>query len=243
MIWVGDTLPPFVRFAYEQYKKINRSFDVKLIYYSTLQFENLFFKKQIITDIDLICYNLLNDILNQNRYTELIIQQVIQLSKSGDIPFIQLFCDILRLELLNKFGGIYVDCDTFPIKSFDDNLLNKKRFLVYDKLNNNVLYRNNYFIGLTNDKIWNNYFDNTADKIIQINNQQIINMNKKKSVDYLLRRVKFFKCKLTENDMLSLYDTNDYFEHYSEFRWGTGKVNTTKFDMIFNKKQILQQYL
>jgi hypothetical protein len=33
--------------------------------------------------------------------------------------------DILRLEILNEFGGIYLDIDTITVKSFDDLLNNK----------------------------------------------------------------------------------------------------------------------
>ena len=39
---------------------------------------------------------------------------------------------------------------------------------------------------------------------------------------------------LTEKDFENV-KTSDYFEHYSEFRWGTGKVLKTKFDDVFDK--------
>lgn len=52
----------------------------------------------------------------------------------------------------------------------------------------------------------------------------------------MVRRIKFFKCRLTADDFKD-FDTIDYFEHYSEFRWGLGKVNATKFDDIFDKSK------
>lgn len=36
--------------------------------------------------------------------------------------------DALRFYLLDTYGGIYLDCDTFPVKPFDDRLLNMDYF-------------------------------------------------------------------------------------------------------------------
>jgi len=48
--------------------------------------------------------------------------------------------------LINTYGGIYVDCDTYPIKPFDEKLLAMENFCVYDKIEN-FHEANNYFIG------------------------------------------------------------------------------------------------
>ena len=72
-----------------------------------------------------------------------------------------MFCDILRLELLNLHGGLYVDCDTYPIKPFDDALLNHNKLCVNDKIND-ALVKNNYFLGLQAGTSWSNYFDGTG---------------------------------------------------------------------------------
>ena len=34
--------------------------------------------------------------------------------------------DCLKYYLINKYGGIYLDLDTFPVKKFDDKLLNNE---------------------------------------------------------------------------------------------------------------------
>jgi len=55
--------------------------------------------------------------------------------------------------LVSTFGGIYVDCDTFPMKPFDDALLQMQQFTVarhYDndaKLINKNIGIDNYFFG------------------------------------------------------------------------------------------------
>ena len=61
--------------------------------------------------------------------------------------------DIYRLKLVSEFGGLYVDCDTFPLKPFDDKLLQLKRFMVARHYNNiassteNNIGDDNYFLG------------------------------------------------------------------------------------------------
>lgn len=38
----------------------------------------------------------------------------------GDIGRITAISDAFRFYVLNKYGGIYLDLDTFPVKSFDE---------------------------------------------------------------------------------------------------------------------------
>ena len=38
--------------------------------------------------------------------------------------------DYVRLKVVYEHGGIYLDCDTFPISKFDDNLLSNDFFVV-----------------------------------------------------------------------------------------------------------------
>ena len=78
-----------------------------------------------------------------------------------------MLADIYRLEILNEFGGIYLDCDTYPLKKFDDKLL-EKSFIVQtyiNTINNNKVFSHvisdNYFIGLDkNIKLYNYKQDN-----------------------------------------------------------------------------------
>ena len=67
-----------------------------------------------------------------------------------------LLTDILRFFYLYFEGGIYVDCDTFPIKPFDDKLLSLNQFRVHNDI---------YFMGCQN----NLPFQFTSDYITQIN--------------------------------------------------------------------------
>jgi hypothetical protein len=58
-------------------------------------------------------------------------------------------------------SGIYVDCDTFPIKPFSKELFNLENFIVERYYNTNhgkeynVKYLDNYFIGVNSEQIYN----------------------------------------------------------------------------------------
>ena len=114
----------------------------------------------------------------------------------------------------------------------------KKKSKKVDKVKDNVYALNNYFIGAVAGSNWTNCFDNSYVKIVQENNQQFILTNKVKTTDFTIRRIKFFKCKLTSDDFKNI-KTSDYFEHYSEFRWGNNKVPIIKFDKIFDRKKYI----
>ena len=140
-----------------------------------------------------------------------------------------MFCDILRLELLNAFGGIYVDCDTFSIRPFDDKLLKLDNFCVYDKIGS-FCEINNYFIG-SNRIYIDNYFDNLT-PLYQTNNF-MIKRHFNRPLDFQIRKIKFFAGKLNHSDFKDKANCN-YIEHYSDFTWGRKKVQFTKFDKLFN---------
>lgn len=65
-------------------------------------------------------------------------------------------------------------------------------------------------------------------------------MNRSKPVDYLVRRAKFFSCRLSDRDMEPIASSDDYFEHYSEYRWGNNKAEKSKLDSVFDKKKYLR---
>ena len=239
-IWLG-TKPNFVDFSISKYRTLNSDCDIQLIHYSISQLENLFFSKNIVTEIDQLVYNLIISILKRKKYSVLLTKLIsgAYMINYSYTPFIQIFCDLLRIELLNVYGGIYVDCDTYPLKPFDEQLYKHEQFCVRDKVRD-ALVPNNYFIGSKTNNNIDDYFDDNIDDIVMTNNYQFINIQRNKPFDFMIRRIKFFKCILSDNDFISVDKSVNYFEHYSEFRWGRNKVPLTKFDKIFNRKQFLQ---
>lgn len=222
-------MPNYVNFCIESFKRINPTFQINFIHRTPKQLEKIFFDQKIENNVDQHIYNVIKYIINKTKYQKLIELQKTFLNLFGNIPFLQLLSDIFRLDVLNIYGGIYLDCDTYPIKPFDDYILNLTKFCVYDKLGS--LYKiNNYFIGFNGKKIWDNYLDETAFQLVLSNNHMRSTMTTK-PMDYWKRRIKFFKCSLTQSDFC---DSQNYIEHYSEFSWGKNKVPKTKFDELCN---------
>lgn len=59
---------------------------------------------------------------------------------------VMLLSDVLRMELLNSFGGVYVDADSVPGRPFDEALLSSGRFCVSLDLGGKRV-PDNYFMG------------------------------------------------------------------------------------------------
>ena len=225
-IWFGY-MPNYVSFCIENFKKINPTFQINFVHRTPKQLENIYFENKIENEIDQLIFNIINGILNTTYYYELTKQQRLFLSRFGNIPFIQLLADIFRMELLNKYGGIYLDCDTFPIKKFDDEILSYKNFCVWADVHN-VKEKNNYFIGSNGKDFIDNYFSDKLTPLFLTNNF-MLKLQNKKPFDFKLRRIKFFALKLSNNDF---DDDKNYIEHYSDFTWGRKKVEFTKFDFL-----------
>lgn len=227
-IWFGYT-PNYVNFCIKHFKQLNPDFKINFVHRTSKQLENIYFNKQINDQNDKLIFNTIDGIINKTYYKELVEQQIAFLNRFGDIPFIQLFADVFRMELLNKFGGIYLDCDTFPIKPFDEQILSYNNFCVWDNVHN-IKEKNNYFIGSTGKEFIENYF---SDKIIPLflTNNYMLKLQMKKPFDFQIRRIKFFTLKLKNSDF-NINDKN-YIEHYSDFSWGRKKVEFTKFDQLY----------
>ena len=238
-IWIG-TKPKFVDFAISKYRSLNSDCDIQLIHYSISQLENLYFGKSIATEIDQIVHDLIVAMLSRKKYATLLTKLIsgAYMINYSYTPFIQIFCDLLRIELLNVYGGIYIDCDTYPLKPFDEQIYQHEQFCVCDRIKNSLV-PNNYFIGSKANNSIEDYFDNNIDKVIMTNNYQFTHIQSIKPFDFMIRRIKFFKCTLQDDDFANVDKTVNYFEHYSEFRWGNNKIQYTRFDDIFNKKQYL----
>ena len=63
------------------------------------------------------------------------------------LSFLQLLSDVVRVEVLNHYGGIYLDLDTFPIAKFDDNLLSHEFIVVKRKSSGMQPFFDNFFLG------------------------------------------------------------------------------------------------
>ena len=125
-IWIGDK-PNYVDFAVNTFKEVNPDFKVDLLEWT------------------------INDIENpKDKILSISVNEAIKLNRK-DRKFIQSVANIYRYRLLNEYGGIYLDCDTFPVKPFDNELLKHTTFDVLTSwTRNQFCTRDVFFIGSMN---------------------------------------------------------------------------------------------
>ncbi len=81
--------------------------------------------------------------------------------------------DIMRIEILNKYGGIYVDADSYAISPFDDNLLNRQAFCGYENTKNRQNLIANGVIGfIPNHPLLKQLIDYYKTKINESSNEK-----------------------------------------------------------------------
>ena len=219
LFWLGDNIPIYVSNVINTYKNVNPLFNVIFINYSLQDIQNIF-NNIVKNDNDILLKNSIDIILSHDsQYEECLNKSYMYMLShqevfyGKEIRFIQLLSDIYRMKLINHYGGIYVDCDTFPLKQFDEKLLSTINFSVQRHYNNNAsnnIANDNYFIGCQKNNICNDQF-----KILQTNNKWWTN------VKYLIRKKKFFDNTLSYNDMQKYTDINKdfYIEHYFDGNW------------------------
>lgn len=118
-IWFGDEIPKFVNFSINSFREMNPDFKVDLIYYTINDIMNC--QDSVIN----YCKNL---IFKTKRGFKCKYYDYINIRLKSQFNFIQILSDIIRFELLYYYGGIYLDCDTFPVKPFDNDLLKNTNF-------------------------------------------------------------------------------------------------------------------
>lgn len=127
-IWLGDKKPDYVDYAINSYKAMNPKFNIEFIRYTIDDILNT-------NDSVLKCckeYIFQTTKGVKNKYYDYISKRI-----ESKFNFIQILSDFLRFELLYYYGGIYIDCDTFPVKPFDDKLMS------YNGFSQNVLCMRN----------------------------------------------------------------------------------------------------
>jgi hypothetical protein len=101
------------------FKSFNPKYKIDLIHYS---------KNDIINSHDSVLNYCKDLIFKANKGIKCKYFYYIRERIKSKFNFIQILSDVIRFEILYYYGGIYLDCDTFPVKSFDDNLLSMNSF-------------------------------------------------------------------------------------------------------------------
>ena len=233
-IWFGRHIPKYVQFSIDAFQEVNSDFKIHFVYRDIKTVEEIIDDKEKCKNNDDVLLRRCGlSILNQD---ELYINTVNHCKKSK-LKFIQILSDIYRLDILNYYGGIYLDCDTFPVKKFDQQLMSNNSFIVTRHYNENIIVNDNYFMGCQKNVdsfdrvLWETYKNDSASNIIKIlQTQKGWNNN----IKFLINKKKFFECKLHIGEYS--FSKDFYIDHYSSQSWkDTGKGIMTpicKFDNV-----------
>ena len=118
-IWFGDKVPEFAYFSLNSFKEFNPDFSMDLIHYTI---------DDVINCQDSVLNYCKDLIFKTKRGIKCKYYDYINIRLKSKFNFIQILSDIIRFEILYYYGGIYLDCDTFPTKQFDKKLLNNTNF-------------------------------------------------------------------------------------------------------------------
>lgn len=208
-IWLGSKMPDYGRFCIQSFQEVNPSFEVMAI--EEPDVENT--KNEDLKD----CMSLINSDGN-NLYKRMVNRNFAKKHLSSTrTRQLTAISDAFRLYLLNKYGGIYLDLDTFPVKPFDDKLLSYKGFVPYYKKNRSDWF----FIGLppgfiSKGMIHGYAFDSEIHRIVLLDRAYKIF---KANLDTNVK--KFFSCKLEHGShVLPLSFFPEYYiDHFKIRSW------------------------
>ena len=165
-IWIGEKIPAYAKNAIIAFKQVNPAFQIYFKYFKNIQQSN---------DAEFnFCINCFLDALNKafNDKTDIIYKKLytwyswqlhlmgkfINYDKTKKYTIFDItakmyahITDGYRFYLLYKYGGIYLDCDTFPVKPFDTELLNSGEFRAEHDIYFLGSHINNYFLFIKPD--------------------------------------------------------------------------------------------
>jgi hypothetical protein len=201
-IWFGDNKPNYVDFAIKNFKNVNPDFNIELIYEKDPFKSNNKDIKECIELQNNLYFNFINRNFCKRHFFD---------CKN------MILSDCFRFYLLKKYGGIYLDCDTFPNKPFDDELLNNKAFTCSFVVNNHA---DIYFMGSIKNIDILNYNNKHEDEIVFndfvkylkcIIKPDILLNNK----EFMILHELFFKQEIKYGQKFS----ENYIEHYFSGKW------------------------
>lgn len=191
-IWFGDNPPKYCEFAINAFKEVNPDFKVEWIRKSSNEIDNFENSNDELLKISCIKVIKSNNIINKKR-----------------LNFYCYVSDIYRRLLIKKYGGIYLDCDTFPVRPFDREILKCMTSYVCTAFfpNNNYLFHSDIFhIG----SVKCNILKKIPVRMLYPPHKAYRDKNKM-PIDYKILHEKFYNCSLKYGE---IKDDMKYIEHF-----------------------------
>lgn len=218
-VWFGNNIPKYAFYAMFKFHEMNPTFRINFIHKTIQEINDL--------NDDILKYSM--DLLNEtlsldiNKDKKIIYFQKYNLFFPRTKMLINILTDIYKREFIYQNGGIYLDCDTFPINPFDDELLSKNNFMVY---HSDLKYYDNFFFGSISGEYCK---DRECTEHLYYKN---INFKK-----YYNIKNDFFNLKLDNLNLQGILDENKdikyYILHMCDYTWGpnSDRVQRTKYDI------------
>ena len=218
-IWVGKTNPPkWAINSFCAFYSVNQNFNPNIIHVTDfdLSFKDSFYMNYEINEssnIDLgwSLTNLYRNIDRKGSFINWKYKQNIDTLKIKNPNVI--LSDLLRFQLLHDYGGIYIDCDCFPIRSFDNKLLNRKQFFGCSYYGGIRFVRDNFFLGSVPGK----WIDFSYRRVLMGDMCYPINFNIRNSEN----ATRFYECELGKDDISidKSYTKHGYIDHFFRRSW------------------------
>lgn len=212
LIWFGDYVPQFVKANVKHYEQLNVGFNVIFIHRTLSELQSI--KNGCIKHkYDEMIYNSYIYLTGNSKKYQSCINFLKKYHLAYDKESLISLSDIFRLELLNRIGGIYVDCDVFQIRPFDDYLISQEKFVVKVHHTDTFFSTDDFFMGSIPNRE-NNYMEMpflnpiNCTKIVQTNNKWYTN------IQYIKNRKYFYD--INFEAICPAFNNNFYIEHYTK---------------------------
>ena len=232
-IWLGDTLPDYAKFAIDAFAQLNTSWEIVIYHHSLSEIEKLV--QDSTTLLGKAHAYIFNNIgLISRRYSKIISDGVFNLT---DVRYIQALSNVYRTFIVNHFGGIYLDCDTFPAKPFDDALFENEMFIADSHLQDGTQISDNFFFGSTRCGIFkSNMLELTTYPYAKHIVQTIPFWQNFPA--FVIAKQKFFNCCLKIGEFS--FSPDVYITHFADNRWKNTRhirsIPLTPFDHILQQR-------
>lgn len=209
LVWFGNHVPFFIKKNVQRYAQLNSGFNICFIHRTLVEVEHI--KKGYVHNfIDGLIsrsYKQLED-SQSSRYQSYLNEVKKNIYANSVISL----SDIFRLELLNTFGGIYVDCDVFQLRPFDDGLLQARRFVVKVHHTKSFFSSDNFFMGSI-PQSENDYL--SMPYLNPVNCKHIVQTidGWRKNIQYILNKKYFYS--LEFDKIVPAFNDQFYIEHYT----------------------------
>ena len=218
-VWIGDNVPEWAKFSMNQFKIVNPQYNI--IFKHIIDWNSSI-------DEDVVYVKNRLHIKNSfwgSYFERPFIQKLVNIgSKVSNNVAIS---DIFRFHLMNRYGGIYLDTDTFPNKPFDDNLL-KRNFFVEYTTDDGHIWQDIYFMGMkpgtiSDQDYISEYFSNGDFDIYKIfkspyfSYNKIDNINVKRYSNLKKLSDDFYDLKLEYKEFQ--FDKTSFIAHFNTMSW------------------------